>query len=534
MGGNSSFLAILAIAGFLFATWTATKVSKAIGVSSIVLEIIVGVALGPRGIIPREGGLIPEEYSRCQAKRHIICEAPADLSRRIMLKQPIGEGLGMIAEMGDTYCPKKDYNIIYADGTTSGYKKGEGSRRLAGVIEYDTYEECLVKSCETEIRNGCSETPDFFTLVGHTGVAMMIFESGMHFDFDQARKVGPSACAVAILGTFLPLLTGAALTVGLIGRPLVPDGLAVGTSLAPTSIGIALRLLTEAGVLKQYFGQAIITAAFVDDILSLVLFNILFSLKGDFDVIKVVVYPIVGITFMAIAMAAAVKFWPTVINDKILAAVPPKADPNAKVPRSDEVLFLLMMGMLVCSGTITHFLGTHLWGCFIAGMSFACLTPPHHAHHVWVKQTKRATGWMIRIFFACTVAFSIPVDQLMSISAFWKGSLMGIGPCVLTKVLCAPFMGPPRWIIGWAMVGRAEFAYLIAQMAFAGDMINEETFSIVIWALLYATILAPAVFRTLLNRYIASRELDPTSPEKGSETDLKDAHEVGGMASSGI
>lgn len=22
------------------------------------------------------------------------------------------------------------------------------------------------------------------------------------------------------------------------------------------------------------------------------------------------------------------------------------------------------------------------WGCFIAGMSFACLDPPHHAHHV--------------------------------------------------------------------------------------------------------------------------------------------------------
>lgn len=63
--------------------------------------------------------------------------------------------------------------------------------------------------------------------------------------------------------------------------------------------------------------------------------------------------------------------------------------------------------------TITYFLGTHLsfrlvvvtgwlkptvsvlvapatktgvdmarWGCFIAGMSFACLAPPHHAHHV--------------------------------------------------------------------------------------------------------------------------------------------------------
>ena len=43
-------------------------------------------------------------------------------------------------------------------------------------------------------------------------------------------------------------------------------------SFSPTrpGVGIALRLLGEAGVLQENFGQAIITAAFVDDILSLV------------------------------------------------------------------------------------------------------------------------------------------------------------------------------------------------------------------------------------------------------------------------
>jgi Kef-type K+ transport system membrane component KefB len=328
----------------------------------------------------------------------------------------------------------------------------------------------------------------------------MIFESGMHFDFDKAQIVGPKACVVAVLGTFLPLITGTVLTM-IYGKPFLPDGVAVGTALAPTSVGIALRLLGEAGVLQENFGQAIITAAFVDDILSLVLFNVLFSLKGDFDVVTVVVFPVVGITFMAIAMVLAVKFWPWLICEQILPRVPSKAS-DAKVDAKDEVLFLVMMLLLVAYATITHFLGTHLWGCFIAGMSFACLQPPHHAHHVWVKQTKRATSWMIRIFFAATVAFSIPVSSLLSFEAFWKGSIMGIGPCIATKVLCAPFMGETKFVIGWAMVGRAEFAYLIAQMAFAGEMIDSDMFSIVIWALLYATIFAPFIFRTVLNQYV--------------------------------
>mmetsp|Transcript_19126 Transcript_19126/g.41731 ORF Transcript_19126/g.41731 Transcript_19126/m.41731 type:complete len:430 (+) Transcript_19126:2-1291(+) len=335
----------------------------------------------------------------------------------------------------------------------------------------------------------------------------MIFESGMHFDFEKARVVGAPACAVAVLGTILPLITGTIVLV-LFGRPFFPDGISAGTALAPTSVGIALRLLGEAGVLQENFGQAIITAAFVDDILSLVLFNVLFSLGGEFDLFAVVFAPIIGIAFMLGAMAAAVKIMPTLIDRMILPQAPEERGPARGFRRfkltKDELLFVMQIALLCLYGTITHFLGTHLWGCFIAGMSFACLSPPHHAHHVWVKQTKRMTTWMIRIFFSCTVAFSIPVDKLLSLDAFWKGIIMGFGPCILTKVCCAPFMGPARWVIGWAMVGRAEFAYLIAQMAAAGNMLDQKSFSIVIWALLCATIFAPFIFRFLLNRYVAA------------------------------
>merc|ERR1712087_925667 len=127
--------------------------------------------------------------------------------------------------------------------------------------------------------------------------------------------------------------------------------------------------------------------------------------------------------------------------------------------------------------------------------------------------TKRYTSWMIRIFFSCTVAFSIPVAKLLSIESFIKGSIMGIGPCVLTKVCCAPWMGNAKFVIGWAMVGRAEFAYLIAQMAAAGNMIDEDTFSITIWSLLYATIFAPFVFRYVLNKYVKEAGLEEAAKE---------------------
>eukprot|EP00448_Togula_jolla_P003937 CAMPEP_0170597284 /NCGR_PEP_ID=MMETSP0224-20130122/15628_1 /TAXON_ID=285029 /ORGANISM="Togula jolla, Strain CCCM 725" /LENGTH=79 /DNA_ID=CAMNT_0010921751 /DNA_START=66 /DNA_END=301 /DNA_ORIENTATION=+ len=73
MGGASPFIGIISIAGFLAAAWGATKISKILGISSIVLEITVGIVLGP-GLL----GLMPEAYSVCEAKRYIDCTLPSD------------------------------------------------------------------------------------------------------------------------------------------------------------------------------------------------------------------------------------------------------------------------------------------------------------------------------------------------------------------------------------------------------------------------------------------------------------------------
>jgi len=52
------------------------------------------------------------------------------------------------------------------------------------------------------------------------------------------------------------------------------------------------------------------------------------------------------------------------------------------------------------------------------------------------------------------------------------------------------------------MVGRAEFAYLIAQLANSSNMLSPDVFSVVIWSLLYATVFAPFCFRQLLRKFL--------------------------------
>jgi len=398
------------------------------------------------------------------------------------------------------------------------------SRRLSsdpkGQTKYTTYGECLEKACVLDVSHECQLTPNIFTFVGHAGVALMIFESGMHFDFEKAKVVGKWACVVAVLGTILPLITGTLLIILLVpGSELTKDGLSAGTALAPTSVGIALKLLNEAKQLQKDFGQIIITAAFVDDILSLVLFNVLFSMADGELGFMTFLPAICGLLLMGLViMYAATK---ADVHIEMMLAMMPQNPPKKKLSYQDEFLFFFMMIMVLVFGTVFFYTGTHLWGCFMAGM---CLAKLHSAHHVWVKQTKRMTVWMIRIFFSCTVAFSIPVSALLSFGAIWKGALMGIGPCIATKVFCAFFMGEMRFVVGWAMVGRAEFAYLIAQMAAASNMMSEDVFAVVIWSLLWATVFAPFLFRYVLKQFVAMNEErrrqemgDDYFPEDGEE-----------------
>jgi hypothetical protein len=225
-----------------------------------------------------------------------------------------------------------------------------------------------------------------------------------------------------------------------------------------------------------------------------------------------------------VAIIAAVTVWPKFIS--WLFNTVKETKPGAKLTKHDEVMWLLMFITLLIYATITDVCGTHLWGCFIAGMSFAT---QHHAHHVWVRQVKRTTCWWLRVFFGCTLAWSIPVDELFSIDAFWKGSIMGIGPCIATKVLCGPFMGDARWVIGWAMVGRAEFAYFIAILAKSLTLMDEKLFAILVWALIYATIFAPLIFRYVLVGYMAKLEASeaPKRTSTKQEVEAEDiAHKV--------
>jgi len=342
-------------------------------------------------------------------------------------------------------------------------------------------------------------------LLGTLGVTLLIAESGTHIHFEKIKKVGVSAVFVALIGTFLPLLFGFGLVL-LFGMNCAADytaAFAVGCAMAPTSVGVALKLLTEANELNSLSGQLIVTAAFLDDVFSIILLVILQSLDPeerestapwDF-LLSLGSKFLFCFLFLALGVVLAMYLFGGVVG-KLLHRIPSYDALNYQ-PR-DEVHLAIMLVVLVSYSIIGDRIGSHLLGAFIAGMSFSQVS---RSMYVWRRQMKRLCQWLIKLFFSCSVAFTIPMAELFSLEALAKGLCLSVTAGVAGK-LASGFVCPrdTRWTVGFAMVGRGEFAYLVAATAKDLRLLDKALYAAVVWALLIAVIVAPMAFGYVLGR----------------------------------
>ena len=278
------------------------------------------------------------------------------------------------------------------------------------------------------------------------------------------------------------------------GRPLVPDAVLVGAALVPTSVSAVGQLLGGLGLLHSNVGPVVAMAALLDDAFALLLFDIFFSLGDEFHAFRMVGSPIIGSLLVSAGVAAAVLFWPKVLNGFLLPQIRRLGGEKGEL-FADQALYFVMFGILIFWAWILYMLGAFLWGCLIAGVSFACLETPEVVRGMWDHQTKRWATWLLRTFYACNVAFTIPAAMLFSGEAFWKGSLLGLGPCIVAKVVSALCVGEARFLIGWAMVSRGELAFFIAQASAMAGMMSNMSYCIVLWALLWAVVVTPYVLK---------------------------------------
>ena len=122
---------------------------------------------------------------------------------------------------------------------------------------------------DTTIVGKTMHTPDIWSFMGTVGVTLLIMESGMHINFEKVKQIGGQALIVAIVGTTAPLVLGMLLVGALFGQDaMYPDGFAAGCALAPTSVGISIKLLSDAKMLNSMAGQTTLTGTLCHTVLA--------------------------------------------------------------------------------------------------------------------------------------------------------------------------------------------------------------------------------------------------------------------------
>lgn len=158
-------------------------------------------------------------------------------------------------------------------------------------------------------------------------------------------------------------------------------------------------------------------------------------------------------------------------------------------------LLLLLLGFATALTTCAAAARTTaLLGCFMAGVSFASVPGSVDA---WDAAMPRLTAWTSRLFFA-SIGFAVPVAALFQARAVAYGLLLSC-VAVASKVVTGLWeCTPQKWAVGWAMVGRGELGFVMAEEGYRSGLTSKLTFAVTVWALLVATLLSPIAFRSAL------------------------------------
>jgi Kef-type K+ transport system membrane component KefB len=96
---------------------------------------------------------------------------------------------------------------------------------------------------------------------------LLVLEAGIEIDLIQVKLVGARGIIIALVGTGLPVLLATIIAAAL-GYGGI-ESIAAGCTFAPTSLGIAMNVLRQSGIINTSVGQLIVAAAIIDDMIAL-------------------------------------------------------------------------------------------------------------------------------------------------------------------------------------------------------------------------------------------------------------------------
>jgi Kef-type K+ transport system membrane component KefB len=326
------------------------------------------------------------------------------------------------------------------------------------------------------------------------GLGMLLFLAGLEIDIDGVRgPLGRLAASGFAASAALALLCAYAF--GLAGLPAQPLLLAI--ILMSTSAGLLLPLLKDAGEDATGFGQLVMTAAALAEILPIMLLSLFFSAAATTPEDRLVSLAI----FLALVVLSGITLGRVRRLDRVGRLLNRLADTSAQLRVRASLTLALAFGVLAY-----RFGFASILGAFAAGLLVRVVDIARHSPHPQfrVKLEGIGFGFLVPIFFITTgVEFPLPAlvanpAALATVPLFLAALLLARG---LPALLYVRFAGHRRAeAAGLLQATTLTFVIVATRIGLTAGKISPAAAASLLTAGLLSAVLFPAGAKWLLPR----------------------------------
>jgi Kef-type K+ transport system membrane component KefB len=330
---------------------------------------------------------------------------------------------------------------------------------------------------------------EFVSSLGHLGAVVLLFTIGLHFNIKDITHI--KYLFIALAGIIVPWVAGYYLA-KIFGYSMGAS-VFVGTALTATSIAITANVLKEMGKLQTEAAKAVIGAAIIDDVLSLLALTISGEIvSGELSIPLIFITIIKAIAFLVIGL---------VLGSKVISSIMIRLDNTSFCGKYPESIFIFAIMVAFLYSLVAELVGlSAIIGSFLAGVALTRVKLKHDVSF-------RKGAEHLQIIFASIFFISLGVlldFHIITLNLVWFIFVLTV-VAILTKLIgCgvpAKLQGintRDSLIIGVGMIPRGEVAMIVALIGLNQNLIMQDTYAALVLMSLLTTILPPLVLRNWL------------------------------------
>jgi Kef-type K+ transport system membrane component KefB len=362
------------------------------------------------------------------------------------------------------------------------------------------------------------------------GIIVIMFALGFEESSTAFIRSIKRTWGIAFFGALIPF--GVAYTVVFQRWGDANAAMMCGLAMTATAVSLTMVSLRSEGLSKTSAATGIMTSAVLEDIASLALVAILVPIAaGDatLDALSLSIIALKAVMFFALITGVAMWLFP--VTSGPLRNVPLLNRFNLGqmiTMHKGEHATLTVLLLAVLVALLGHAFGFHpAVGAYMAGLILSENYFAHDDHTVEESRaiyddTRRiidsvAFSWIGPVFFVVlggrlvihpNIVASVIDETLVLTAGLFVGQVLSAG---LAARFTGNFKWAESWMIGFGMLGRAELAFVVMDIAYTREqIINDEMFYVLMFTAFILNILVPVTIRLWKPRFMAEVQATPS------------------------